>query len=256
LILRIVRLLGLVCLIVGTVAAASAQTSRPQSTPAPSFPPDQTLAIEQIIREYLLKNPEVILEAVEGLEKKRQDEVQRAAKTAITDLRDEILNDPNSVAAGNPKGDVTIVEFFDYRCPYCKQMEPSLAQLLKDDPKLRFVYKELPILGPDSIIASRAAIAARRQDKYLELHTALMRARGTLDENTVLKIAADIGLDAKRLKSDMNLPDVEKVIGSNRLLANALSINGSPAFVIGNTLVPGAVDLPTLKSLVADARKK
>jgi protein-disulfide isomerase len=230
-----------------TASAATAQTS---------MTPEQTQAIERIIRDYLLKNPELILEAVEGLEQKRRGEAERTAKDAIVQFRDEILNDPGSVVSGNPQGDVTVVEFFDYRCPYCKQVVPSLAQLLKDDGKIRFVYKELPILGPDSIVASRAAIAARKQNKYIEMHNALMRARGTLDEASVLKIATETGLNAGRLKSDMSAPEVDMIIERNRTLARALNLNGTPAFIIGDTAVPGAVDLPTLKSLVADARKK
>jgi protein-disulfide isomerase len=149
-----------------------------------------------------------------------------------------------------------VVEFFDYRCPYCKQVVPSLSQLLKEDGKIRFVYKELPILGPDSIIASRAAIASRKQNKYIEMHNALMRARGTLDEPSVLKIATETGLDARKLKTDMGAPEVDMIIERNRTLARALNLNGTPAFVIGDTTVPGAVDLPTLKSLVAEARKR
>ncbi len=218
--------------------------------------PEQTQAIERIIRDYLLKNPELILEAVEGLEQKRRGEAERSAKDAIVQFREEILNDPGSVVSGNPQGDVTVVEFFDYRCPYCKQVVPSLTQLLKDDGKIRFVYKELPILGPDSVVASRAAIAARAQNKYIEMHNALMRARGTLDEPSVLKIATETGLDARKLKTDMGAPEVDMIIERNRTLARALNLNGTPAFVIGDTTVPGAIDLPTLKSLVAEARKK
>ena len=231
---------------------SSPTTSRP---PAANLTPEQVQAIERIIHDYLMRNPEVILDAVESLEQKRNDQARANAKSAIAEHRDEILKDPDSPVAGNPKGDVTIVEFFDYRCPYCKQVEPSLAQLRKDDPKVRFVYKELPILGPDSVIASRAALAAHRQNKYQELHDALMRARGTLDEATVLKIAAEAGVDVNRLKADMGSPDVERIIKRNVDLAHALTINGTPGFIIGDQLVPGAVDMATLKSLVADARK-
>lgn len=246
-------------LAIAALASASAQTAPgepPHSTPpSPALSAEQTQAIERLIHDYLMHHPEVILDAVESLEQKRQDEAQQAAKSAITERRDDLLNDSDSPVAGNPQGDVTIVEFFDYRCPYCKQVEPALTQLLKDDGKLRFVYKEFPILGPDSVVASHAALAARKQNKYHELHAALMRARGTLDEATVMKIATEAGLDATRLKADMSSPEVERTIARNIELAHALNITGTPGFVVGRQLVPGAVDLPTLKSLVADARK-
>jgi protein-disulfide isomerase len=234
---------------------AHAQTA-PQSTPPRSFSPAQVEEIEGLIRAYLLRNPELILEAVENLEQKRREDAQRSAKSAIAERRDEILNDVEAPVAGNPNGDVTIVEFFDYRCPYCKQVGPTIAQLLKEDSKLRFVYKELPILGPDSVVAARAALAARNQGKYFPLHDALMRTRGTLDEATVLKLAGDAGLDTKRLKTDMSAPEIDKILDRNMKLAHMLAITGTPGFVVGDTIVPGAVDLATLRSLVSDARKK
>jgi len=251
---------------VASAAAAQGTGEPPHSVPPSSKPtaakpppsdltPEQVQAIERIIHDYLMRNPEVILDAVESLEQKRNEQARETAKSAIAEHRDEILNDPDSPVAGNAKGDVTIVEFFDYRCPYCKQVEPSLAQLREEDPNVRFVYKELPILGPDSVVATRAALAARKQKKYQELHDALMRARGTLDEATVLKIASEVGIDTKQLKADMTSPDVERIIKRNIDLAHSLTISGTPGFIIGNQLVPGAVDMATLKSLVADARK-
>jgi len=227
-----------------------------QSMPATgTMSPEQVQAIEKIVHDYLLRNPQVILDAVEQLEQKRNDEAQAAVKTAMAEHRDEVLHDPTSPVAGNPNGDVTIVEFFDYRCPYCKQVEPSLAQLRKEDQKLRFVYKEFPILGPESVIASRAALAARKQNKYQQLHDALMAARGHLDEATVMTIAGDAGLDVQRLKKDMNSPEIESVISKNMALAHILNINGTPGFIVGDQLVPGAVELADLKKLVAEARK-
>jgi len=234
-------------------AGASPKQSMPVNG---TMSPEQVEAIERIVHDYLLRNPQVILDAVEQLEKKHDDEAQAAAKTALTEHRDEVLHDPTSPVAGNPSGDVTIVEFFDYRCPYCKQVEPSLAQLRKEDHQLRFVYKEFPILGPDSVIASHAALAARKQNKYQPLHDALMAARGHLDEATILKIAADAGLDVQRLKADMKSPDIDEIISRNMDLAHVLNITGTPGFLVGDQLVPGAVDLDDLKKLVAEARKQ
>ena len=239
--LRFLTILGAALLL---AAPASAQTSTPDVP-----------AIERIVREYLLKNPEVILEAIENLEKKRSDSAQGAAKAAIAERRTEIFKDPDSPDAGNPNGDVAIVEFFDYRCPYCKQVVAPLAQLLKEDTKLSLVHKELPILGPDSVVAARAALAARKQGKYMPMHTALMQMR-TLDEPSILKAAAAQGLDTTKLKADMQSAETDAIIERNRALARALNISGTPAFIIGDALVPGAIDLRTLKSLVAEARAK
>lgn len=232
-------------MLVGSVAIA-------QTAPSP-VPREQ---IEQIVREYLLNNPEVILEAIQGLEEKRRAEAEATQRRVLSSRREAIFNDPTSPVAGNPKGDVTVVEFFDYRCPYCKQMAGPLVRLLKEDGNVRFVFKELPILGPDSVVAARAALAAKAQGKYVDMHEALMRARGTLDEATVLRIAGDIGLDTARLKADMGRIEIDDVFERNRQLARELSISGTPAFVIGDRVVPGAVDLETLKKLVADARRR
>lgn len=240
---------------------ASAEEAPAATTPPRTMPltgamsPQQTQAVERIVHDYLMRHPEVILDAVESLEQKRRDEAQTAAKAVIAERREELLHDPGSPVGGNLRGDVTIVEFFDYRCPYCKQMEPSLAQLLKDDHRLRFVYKEFPILGPDSVLASHAALAARKQNKYQPLHDALLRERGHLDKDTILKIAESVGLDIQRLQADMASPDIERVIARNMALAGALGINGTPGFIVGDQLVPGAIDLPALQKLVTDSRK-
>lgn len=253
---------AIVILAAGAALPAAAQTTKNGATPPPiSMPltgaltPEQTKAVEQIVHDYLLRNPQVILDAVEKLEQQRHDEAQQAAKSVIAERRDQLLHDPDSPVAGNPNGNVTIVEFFDYRCPYCKQVEPSLAQLRHDDRQLRFVYKEFPILGPDSVVASHAALAARKQNKYQQLHDALIGARGRLDEPTVLKIAGEAGLDVQRLKKDMQSPDIDRIISRNMELARALGINGTPGFIVGDQLVPGAVDKEALEKLVAEARK-
>jgi len=248
-VLRRALRLAILAVLLGA-APALAQSSAPST-----LPPDQVQAIEKVIREYILRNPELLLEAIENLEKKRGDEAQSAAKATIAERRSELLNDPGAPVAGNPSGDVTIVEFFDYRCPYCKQVVPTLAQLLKEDGKLRLVHKELPILGPDSIVASRAALAARKQGKYMEMHVALMRAR-SLDEASILKLAAEQKLDVAQLQADMKSAETEEIITRNRRLARDLNITGTPAFVVGDAIVPGAIDLRALKSLVAEARAK
>jgi len=228
----------------------------PQPAPAADFTPDQRKAIESIIRDYLTKNPEVMLDALEAAKEKLTKEAHDKAGAALVARRQELFEDPASPIAGNPKGDVSVVEFFDYRCPYCKQVEPSLEALLKEDRQLRLVYKEMPVLGQASMIASKAALAARNQGKYDDFHRALMNTKGQLDEAALFKIAGSVGLDIDRLKRDMAAPEIEKAIKANLELADALDIRGTPGFVIGEEIVPGAVDLGTLKQLIAAARKK
>ena len=220
------------------------------------FTPDQRKAIEAIIHDYLVKNPEVMLDALEAAKEKLTKDAHDKAGAALSERRHEIFEDPASPVAGNPKGDVTLVEFFDYRCPYCKQVEPSLEALLGEDRELRFVYKEMPVLGPASVIAARVALAARNQGKYDAFHKAMMNTKGQIDEATVFKVAGSVGLDIDRLKRDMNTPEVQQTIKANLDLAESLDIRGTPGFVIGQEIVPGAVDLGTLKQLIADARKK
>lgn len=223
---------------------------------AAEFTADQRKAIEAIIHDYLLKNPEVMLDALEAAKDKLTKDAHDKAGAALTSRQHEILDDPASPVAGNPKGDVTLVEFFDYRCPYCKQVEPSLEALIGEDHQLRFVYKEMPVLGPVSVVAARVALAARNQGKYDAFHKAMMNTKGQIDEAAVFKVAGSVGLDIDRLKHDMNAPEVQQAIKANLDLAEALEIRGTPGFIIGEEIVPGAVDLGTLKQLIADARKK
>ena len=151
---------------------------------------------------------------------------------------------------------MTLVEFFDYRCPYCKQVEPALEALLAEDRQLRLVYKEFPVLGPESTMAARAALAARKQDKYEVLHRVLINLKGQLDETAVFKAAASVGLDTERLKRDMAAPEIDAMLNKNSRLAEALDIRGTPGFVIGDEIVPGAISLAALRQLIAVARHK
>jgi len=239
--------LALVC---GVIAAAPAQSVR-----AAEIPPEQRQAIEGIIHDYLMQNPDVLIEALRGAEDKLNREADAKASKVLTDRRNEIFDDPATPVGGNPRGDVTIVEFFDYRCPYCKQVLPALQTLVKEDRNLRFIYKEMPVLGSVSVTAAHAALAAQRQGKYEVFHNAMMGTKGQITEETVLKVAGSVGLDIDRLKQDMTAPEIERAIKSNLALADALNIRGTPGFIIGNRIVPGALDLETLKDMIADARK-
>ena len=216
---------------------------------------DERGKIERIIHDYLLAHPEVVIEALKAAEAQDKQRQAEATKAAIGAHRRELLDDTSDPIGGNPKGDVTIVEFFDYRCPYCKKVEPFVEAILKDDPKLRIVYKEFPILGDASLFASRVAFAALKQGKYAQFHVAMMAAKGDITEDVVLKVAGDVGLDVDKIKSQLNAPETEQSIKHNYDLANALGIAGTPGFVVGDILIPGAVDLAALKQAVAEARK-
>jgi protein-disulfide isomerase len=243
----------------GTPAMAQpAQSPMPPAaaTPVPPLPPGlDKSTIERIVHDYLVQHPEVLVEAITEMRRRQEAASAEMAQKAIGDNREQIYNDPATPVAGNPKGDVTIVEFFDYHCGYCKQVQPSMESLLKEDGKLRFVFKELPILAPESRIAAAGALAAQRQGKYLAMHNALMNARGKLTRDRVLQIGKEAGLDVAKLEKDMQLPEIDAEIERNLKLAAALEINGTPSFLIGDELVPGAIDKDDIKKLIAKARK-
>jgi protein-disulfide isomerase len=214
------------------------------------------MSFDQKVRTYLIANPELFAEMAQILQKRsgRQRVAQR--KSTLRALKRVIRSPRGLPVMGNPKGDVTVVEFFDYRCPYCKQSLDVLRRLVRDDPNLRLVFKEFPILGPESVYASRMAIASREQGKYLQLHEALMSHRGKFDQKAVLNIARGVGLDVDRLLADMQKPKVQAMIKEARFITDRLAITGTPAMVIGDEVVPGYVDLVALKTLVLDARRK
>jgi protein-disulfide isomerase len=212
--------------------------------------------VEAVIQNYLLENPEIITKALEVLQARKIEAEERESKAALTAQRSRLFDDPTSPVGGNPDGDVTLIEFFDYRCGVCKRVHPIVAKLMKGDPKIRRVYKEWPILGPDSVLAARAALASRKQDKYFAFHNAMMEARSRLNRDVIMRIAKRVGLDTAQLARDMESPEIGRVLQVNRALAQALKLNGTPSFVIEDTLLRGGRDLATMKKLVADARAK
>lgn len=226
------------------------------SSPAATMDEGQRKAIESVVRDYLMKHPEVILEAVEAMQQREKVAEAERAQKALTANRQALVANPADPVAGNLQGDLTVVEFFDYQCGYCKQVHADTLKLMKDDSKIRFVFKEFPILSPASTVASKAALASKAQGKYLEFHNALMGQRGQLDDETIMRLAKSVGLDTDRLKKDMEGPDVQKVIAANHALAEELGIRGTPAFVFGDALVPGAIRLEDMKRLAATARSK
>jgi protein-disulfide isomerase len=210
--------------------------------------------IETIVHDYLLKNPGILREASDLLQREDMKRAQAAAATTLESLSKELVSSAESPVVGNPQGDVTIVEFFDYHCGYCKKVAPAVKELLETDPNIRLIYKQLPILGPDSITAARAALAANRQGKYQGFHDALFSAE-SLAEPAVLALAAQQGLDVERLRADMASPEVATELAKNVSMSTPLGINGTPGFVIGNNIAPGALDLAGLRQMVEAARK-
>jgi len=210
--------------------------------------------IGEIVREYLRDNPDVVLEALREMERRAAAEQEAERQNAMAALRSQIFEDPMTPVSGNPDGDVTVVEFFDYQCGYCKRVLPSMMNVLETDPNVRIVWKELPILGEVSRFAAEAAMAAAKQDKYLEFHTAVMGHRGRLNEDVVLQRAQSVGIDIEQLQIDMKSDEIKAHLDANLELARSLNIGGTPAMIIGDKLVPGAISNEQMVSLIEEVR--
>jgi protein-disulfide isomerase len=251
--------------------------------PRPSLAQDVRDEIEAIVRDYLAAHPDEVGEIVKGYFIRHPEAVgqilvetlkHRAAvaatlsgaaakaaadhSAAVASNAAPLFSSPHQVTLGNPKGDVTLVEFFDYNCGYCKRALPDMLALLKDDPKLRIVLKEFPILGPGSVEAARIAIAVRMQDpggkKYIAFHQQLLGSPGPASKDKALAAAKDQGLDMKRLGHDMASEEVDATLKEDLKLASAVGITGTPGYVIGKDVVVGAIGLTTLKRQIDMAR--
>jgi len=212
--------------------------------------------IRNTVREYLLENPQVVVEVLETIQSQQQRSEGRQRQNAVTARADQLFKSRSDPSVGDPKASVTIVEFFDYQCPYCRRMAQQLAKLNEEDPDLRIVYKEFPVFGPASTLAASAAMGAMRQGKYEEFHLALMGTRGAPSERSIFRLAERIGLDAGRLRADMNSATPQRIFQRNRQLAQELGIRGTPAFVVGDQVIRGAVEIRRLRDLIAEQRKK
>ena len=218
--------------------------------------PLDSKAIEEVVKKVIQDNPELIIKSLQNYElKKRSDEVVKASQN-LKSLEGELKNNAFSPVAGNPQGDVTIVEFFDYHCGYCKRFFAELKQFLEQDKNVRVVFKEFPILSEDSKMASKAALAVNTIDKtkYLAFHNLLMKSSGGFDMNSLTAKAKEIGIDSEKFTKAMENPAIEKELENNRKLAEALNISGTPGIIIGQEITPGAIGLEELKARVASAR--
>lgn len=230
-------------------------SAQQQSRPG-GFAPEQIQGIEQIVRDYLLANPEVLIQSLNEYQQRQKVAESQRQQEAVIASRAALTSDPDTPVMGNPDGDVSIVEFFDYKCPYCKRAAGTIKAVIAADSNIRLVMKEFPILGPQSIKAARAALAAAKQGKYEEFHWALMTEPGDMSDPHIRKVARTVGVDVDLMVKDMESPDIQAMIARNHQLAQSLQINGTPAFVIGDTLLPGAVDRQTIERIVAQIRAK
>jgi protein-disulfide isomerase len=237
---------------------ALALLGAPVFASAQSFTDTQRSDIEAIIKSYLIAHPEVLEEAMNELQKR-----QTAAETAkheagITQNAEAIFNSPRGVTLGNKDGDVTFVEFFDYNCGYCKRAMADMLDLMKNDPKLKVVLKEFPVLSEGSVEAAKVAVAVRMQDptgkKYLDFHQKLLGGRGMADKARAMAAAKDAGLDVARIEKDLTSPEVKATLTENMKLADEMGLNGTPSYVIGKQIVVGAVGLEGLKEKIGIAR--
>jgi protein-disulfide isomerase len=239
---------GAMCgLLLGIVAGpAAAEDARG----APDLPVER---IEEIVRDYLLREPEVIYEALQELQRRQQVAATERQKAAIAANEALLFDDPATPFGGDADAQVTLVEFFDYRCTYCRRVVGAMQALLENEDGLKIVFKDLPVLGEESVQAARAALASREQDGYVPFHFALMQA-ADLSHAGIMAIARDVGLDAERLAQDMQAPAIQEGIDANYALADRLGIDGTPAFVIGDQLIPGAIGEAQLKQLIDQQR--
>jgi protein-disulfide isomerase len=236
---------------------APAVVAAPATAPAATAGFVTKQELPALIKDAILKNPEVIMDAVKLLKEKQAAEAKKKTEEALAKNKDALFNDTASGSLGDPKSaDITMVEFFDYHCGYCRHLLPDLAKLVKDDGKLRVIFKEFPILSEDSKSAAKAALAvnAIAKDKYFDYHTALMKHEGKYEEKDLLDMAKKLGIDTAKLKAEMAKPEINTILDKNAALAEELGIRGTPALVVGDQLAPGAMPYDDMKKLVADVR--
>ncbi|MDT8855889.1 DsbA family protein [Paracoccaceae bacterium Fryx2] len=240
------------------LAAALMLSGAAMAQDAGSMTEAERTAFRAEVRAYLMENPEVLMEAIAVLEQRQQEDAVANDLALLETNADEILNDPNSWVGGNLDGDITLVEFVDYRCGYCRKAHDEVAELVKSDGNIRFVLKEYPILGEQSVLSSRFAIAVRQlagDDAYARAHQALITFRGDVSTEALDRLAGELGLDGKAILARMDSPEVTAVLDANQSLGGRLEINGTPTFIIDRTMVRGYVPLDGMRSIVEGQRK-
>ncbi|MFO1103792.1 MAG: DsbA family protein [Methylocystis sp.] len=240
--------------------AAGALLAIGPTTPlfAEIFSGQQKVEIEKVVHDYLITNPEVIKDAIDELGKREKVAEAATREKAVNQHGDKIVNSPNQAVVGNPSGDVTLVEFFDYNCGYCKQSLNSIAKLIEGDPKLRVVLKDFPVLGPDSVEAAQVATAARMQldsQKFWDFHRKLLATRGHIGKQQALAAAKEVGADMARIEKDMSSAETKAALKEVASLADELRFDGTPAWVIGKEAIIGGLPYAQLKAKVDNMRK-
>jgi protein-disulfide isomerase len=245
-----------VLLTVSAIYLASPAMTRAQ---AQTFSADQREEIGKIIKDYLLAHPEVMQDVMAELEKRQQAADAEKHRAAVVENKATLFSSLHQVVLGNPQGNVTMVEFFDYNCGFCKRALPDMLTLIKTNSNLKFVLKEFPVLGEGSVEAAHVAVAARIQDssgkKYLEFHQKLLGSRGPADKMRALAVAKEVGFDMARIEKDMGSDEVKKTIDENLKLADVLGVNGTPSYVVGDEVVVGAVGLDALREKLKAEQK-
>lgn len=240
---RILFILAALFLSAGTASAAETK-------------PMDKAAIEAIIKDYIMNNPDVVIKSVEAYGKRSEEESNQRGLEAIKQNSDWLYKNPMHAEAGNPKGSVTIVEIFDYNCGYCKTALKDMMTLLEEDKDLRVIFIELPVLGPSSLEAAIWALAANKQKMYLPFHISLMRHKGPLNDEVILDYAKKSGLNIDKLKKDREDPKIKEILTENQDKAFQFGISGTPAFIIGETVIRGYPGSDALKNAVTEARSK
>jgi hypothetical protein len=241
-------------LIIGTLLiACSPSASFAQET----FSDSKKAEIGEIVKSYLMTHPELIQDALNALDQKQKEAEAATQKAALAALSSDLIKAENGVVLGNPKGDVTLVEFFDYNCGYCKKSLSDMMGLMKDDPKLRLILRDFPVLGPDSVEASVVALAVRKQlnaEQYMTFHQQLLTSRGRVGKEKAMQVAKDLGVDMVRLAKDIDSGEARPFIQATMRAADSLRIGGTPAFVVGDGVIVGAVGQESLASAIKSVR--
>lgn len=241
-------------LLVAFGLALALVTAQAQEKP---FSDGKKAEIGEIVKSYLMSHPELIQEALNELDKKQRDAEAQAQKSAVASLSPDLLKAENGVVLGNPAGDVTLVEFFDYNCGYCKKSMADIMGLMKGDPKLRVVLRDFPVLGPDSVEASKVALAVRSQlspAKYMEFHQKLLETRGRVGKDRAVEVAQSLGADTAKIEKDLESAEIKKLLSGTMRAADQLRIGGTPAFVVADGVIVGAVGQEALADSIKAAR--
>jgi protein-disulfide isomerase len=234
--------------VLGLTSVAHAETK-------PAFSDDQRAAMQDVIRNFILDNPEVLMESVNRFRDKEQ---QKKEESSVKVLKENMsfLTNGKHPQIGNPKGDITVVEFFDYNCGYCKHALKSVQELTEKDKNVKVLFMEFPILSPTSAVASKWAVAANMQGKYWEFHQATLESTAPKDDENLAKIAKSVGMDVEKAKKDAAGKEVEDYMASVKAFGEKLNVTGTPAFIVGQQIVRGYIEYPAFQTIINDERKK